>query len=260
MLAPSLNAQDSGASASPTPPQPPLLRRAPETAQWVITYKIEGESGKPEVAAKTGKSAKPTPAAKTKLVARNQDLIFERTVNENGVEIDWLRLQDGLAATTVNAKGWTVLPSPQPDFDAPDYSNQDFAGFDWISAQNFIGNKTVNGKKCLVFEDRVVTVNKAELDAIVSDIGRDFSWARTKDGKPRIFNRDDYKTSVTAYIDDETRLPVSLVYKTPAGETITRTYQFQPLSITLGVPPEVQAVFKATIHRTQQTTVGHAPI
>ena len=123
----------------------------------------------------------------------------------------------------------------------------------------------------MVFEDRVVTVEPSELGAIKSNISRDFTWMTLdKNGEPKsdasqpnrkrpIFNIEDYKYQVVAYIDDETRLPIALVYKTPTG-VMTRTYEFQAAPNLPALPPDVEALLKGSIQRQWRLSVAHAPI
>jgi hypothetical protein len=268
-LAADLHAQTAAATASPTPPLPPLIKRAPDKTQWVITYNLQA-TGANSGGAK-GATGKPAPPPKRRLVIKNQDMILEETLNENGVTIETWHIQSGLAVTSVGGKNWTLAPSSQPGFDTADYSSQDFAGFDWITQQNFTGEMEVKGRRCLVFQGKVVTPEPAELEAIKSDIGRDFTWVELdKNGKPkpitpemqarqRVFNIEDYKNPVVAYIDDETRLPIALVYKTPAGVT-TRTYEFQAAPTLPALPPDVQVLLKGSIQRQWRLSVARAPI
>ena len=263
-------------SPSPTPPLPPLIKPVADKVQWAITYKLQptgaGPGGAIEQSGTSPQSGKKDAAPPTvKFVIKNSELTLERILNENGVKIDSWHLRGGLAVTAVNGKDWILVPSTQAGFDSADYSRQDFAGFDWISPQNFSGVKSVNGRPCLVFTGKVVTLEPSELKAIQSDMSRDFSWMELDEkgeAKPitpemkarqRVFNIENYKSPVVAYIDDETRMPVALIYKTPSG-TITRTYQFQPAPAPLQLPPEAQAVLKGNVERQQRLSVSRAPI
>ncbi len=58
---------------------------------------------------------------------------------------------------------------------------------------------------------------------------------------------------VTAYIDEETRLPLALVYESPNG-TMTRSYSFQPLSQVPQMPAEVQKMLEA--YKQRQKMLG----
>lgn len=269
LLASDLHAQTSAAAAvSPTPPQMPLIKRAPDKVLWVITYKQE-----PDAASLAGAADQSGKHAKKREVIKSQDTIFERTLNENGVTMDTWHIPPGLVMTAVKGGEWTLAFPGQPGFDTADYSSQDFAGFDWISQQNFTGVTTVNGRRCLVFQGRVVTLEQSELSAISSDIARDLTWAdlpdekggsKPKPSEPRLkpqqrfFNIEDYKSPVAAYIDEETRLPVALVYKTPAG-TMTRTYEFRAAPA-LVPPPDLQKALESYKEREKRLSVARAPV
>jgi len=264
-LAQELFSQTPSPAVSATPPLPPLIKRAPDKVQWVISYKVAGPGIKThEAQQQAGKTVEPP--ARQKIVIKNQNLVFERTINENGAALDTWYLPPALAVSSSQGKSWTLASASSPGFESTNYASEDFAGFEWISQQNFKGLKEVNGRPCLVFQDRVVTIETAELEILRSDINRDFSWltlnengASTKGSPKRTFNIEDYKNPVVAYIDEQTRLPVALVYKCPAG-TVTRTYQFQPAPATLQLPPEAQVILNTSAERQRRMSAGHAPI
>jgi hypothetical protein len=117
----------------------------------------------------------------------------------------------------------------------------------------------------------VLTISPKQIQAIKDEIDRDFTWIELDENgeaKPatsemqarrRTFNIEDYKSDVVAYIDDETRLPVALVYTTPQG-AVTRTYQFQALSTPLVMPAEVRKLLEAFKMRQKRLNVSRAPI
>jgi hypothetical protein len=151
-----------------------------------------------------------------------------------------------------------------PTIDRGDYAASDFAGFDWISTSNFVGEKAVEGRKCFVFKDRIITQDPGEVNimknlvqrmhddwnaakGIAAQSGRRFTQA-----EPGQFNLDKYKGEVTAYIDEETRLPVALVY--PIGkQEVARYYQFQTGPETLLIPGDVQKLLPSSTPATAGT-------
>jgi hypothetical protein len=152
-------------------------------------------------------------------------------------------------------------------FETADYSTQDFAGLSWISAQNFKGEVDYKGKKCFLFQDKVITVEATELDAIKSNLARSFNTVKAdengnltiKEGEHPQFHLDDYKKDVYAFIDEESRLPIAVLYKTPIG-VVTRTYQYQKIQSMPPVPPEVQKALDAFKQREKSLSVPNAPI
>lgn len=253
-------------AASPTPPQPPFLNRAPDHVQWTITY-IKDSKGSGD-----GKVAENGSEPRGRTVAKDRDLVCEKTVNANNESFEAWRIGKGLMVTSSDGKKWVIGSGNQQGFDNVNYDTSDFSGFDWIGAQNFVGEKKVNGRPCLVFQDKVVTVEPSQLEMIKSTIDRDFNWmgeidengrsvngAQTGAPARRVFNIEDYKIQVTAYIDAETRLPIALVYASPQG-AVTRTYQFQALSTPLVMPDEVRKMLEAFKRRQKRLSVSHAPI
>lgn len=254
--------------AAPTPPQAPLLKRTPDPAQWIITFKAQGPASGSTTAHASG-SAAPGGAAparpKVMIVTKKGNTIDEKLVNENGVTIETWRIS-GYAVSAINGKDPVLSPSPGNSFNTTDYSTADFAGFDWISAQNFTGAQEIMGRHCLVFKSKIVTMEPAEIsllksirtNEIIEQIAREEEAAKaagnnstqTQPAAPQIapFNLDDFKVNVVAYIDDQSRVPVALVYETPNG-VVTRTYQFQPPPDSVLVPPDVQALLEKSAAR-----------
>jgi hypothetical protein len=246
--------------ASATPPQPPLLKRAPDSSQWVITFKPQGAASDLGGGAESHEGGAPPARPKVMTVTKNGNTICEKLVNENGATIETWRVP-GAAVSAVNGKNPVISPVPANTFHATDYSAADFAGFDWISLQNFAGRQDFQGRPCLVFKNKMVTMEPAEINMlksiraaeIAAQIDREEEAAAKAGQKagPEIrtetpiapFNPDDFKVEVVAYIDDQSRMPVALVYGTPKG-AMTRTYQFQPSPGSLLLPPEVRSLLE----------------
>jgi hypothetical protein len=181
--------------------------------------------------------------------------VFEKTTLENGSVLQFWHT-GGIGVMSVSGKPWIVVRGGN-SFDDTDYTQSDFAGFDWISQTNFAGRQKVAGRPCLLFKDRVVTLNPedmriAKAEADTRRLAAEFAkMDAQKAGKPapaveepKPFRVEDYKVDVTAYIDEETRLPIALVYASPKG-TMTRTYTFQALSQMPQMPAEVQKMLAA---------------
>jgi hypothetical protein len=247
----------------PAPPQPPFLNRAPASSQWTITFKAGAAKDSSAVhTAGDASSSRP----KEMVVTKNGKTIDEKLVNANGVTIETWHVP-GFTVSEVNGKDPVLSPSPGNSFNTTDYSTTDFAGFDWISSQNFIGAQEVMGRHCLVFKDRIVTMEPGEIslrktvreNEIAEQKEREekaaatAAWRHTTQAQPEEaslapFNPDDSKVEVTAYIDDQSRLPVALVYGTPNG-TMMRTYQFQPPPASVVLPPEVATLLEKSLER-----------
>lgn len=253
-------------AASPTPPQPPFLKRAPDHVKWTISY-VKNSKGPAD-----GKVLENGSEPRVRTVAKDRDLICEKTINASNESLETWRLDKGLTLTSSDGKKWVIGSGNQQGFDNVNYDISDFSGFDWVGAQNFVGEKKVNGRPCLVFQDKVVTVEPSQLEMIKSTIDRDFNWmgqidengrsvkgGQTNAPQRRVFNIEDYKTQVTAYIDDETRLPIALVYLTPTG-VLTRTYQFQSLPSPLVIPEGLRKTLEAFKVQQKRLRASQAPI
>jgi hypothetical protein len=250
------------ANSPDAPPQPPFLKRAPEKCQWQISTKASGNAlGSKEVGA--GRSASPP---KLTTVVKNGKVVFETRTLENGSALQFWRM-GGIALMSFSGRPWMMVQGGGNSFEDTDFIESDFAGFGWISEANFAGRQKVSGRPCLLFKDRVVTVNSEQvrlLKAAAEAAEAQAEFARmeaSRAGKsaadvlpaPTPFREDDYKVEVTAYIDEETRLPIALVYMSPEG-AMTRTYSFQPLSQAPQMPAEVQKMLQA--YKQRQKMLG----
>jgi len=257
-------------SAAPTPPLPPFINRAPDSTQWVVLYKTQANSGDSQNM--DGKMANLQPLLPVQEnVIKAKGMVMVNAINGNGAKSEAIYFSNGLAAISQGGSNWMVGSPSDQSFDSCDYSRQDFAGFDWISAENFAGSKQMNGRTYLIFKDRVVTISPAQVEAIKSDMATNFSWVPLdKNGKPLPitpemearrpkFNIENYKSDVTAYIDDQTRLPIALVYKTRNG-TVTRTYQFQPAKGSISIPPDAFKAIEVFRARQKSLSAPRAPV
>jgi hypothetical protein len=256
----------SGPQAAPTPPAPPLLSRVPDLTGWGITYTVEGA-----VAPSTGDSikdkAKQPDPLETKSVLKGGGIILELTAKGGAAPAQTWYLPGGVRMHSADGKTWIVGSASPAGFETADYTSQDFAGLGWISAQNFKGEVDYKGRKCFLFKDKVLTTEATELEAIRSHMDRSFDTVKTdengnitvKVGVHPQFHIEEFKRDVYAYIDQETRLPVAVLYKTPGG-IVTRSYQFQKLQTMPPVPPEVQKSLDSFKQREKSMSVPHAPI
>lgn len=248
---------------APTPPQPPFLKRAPASSQWTITFKAASAKSSGTAHAAGGDQA---PRPQVMVVTKNGNTIDEKLVNENGVTIETWHVP-GYSVSEVNGKDPVLSPKPANTFNTTDYSATDFAGFDWISSQNFIGAQEVMGRHCLIFKTKVVTMEPGEIslrksiraNEIIAQKEREeeatkkaarnhATQTQPEEAPIAALNPDNFKVEVTAYIDDQSRLPVALVYGIPNG-VMMRTYQFQPPPASVVLPPDVIALLEKSVER-----------
>jgi len=251
---------------SPTPPAPPLLRRVPDLTGWGITYTVGGTATPETADSGTGKAKQPEPL-ETKSILKGSGMILEITAKGGGASTQTWYLPGGVRMHSADGKTWVVGAASPAGFETVDYTTQDFAGLGWISPQNFKGEVDYKGRKCFVFSDMVVTAESSELEAIKSHLDRSFDTVKTdENGNTTVqvgvhpqFHIEDFKKEVYAYIDEESRLPVAIMYKRPGG-IVTRTYQFQKLN-TMPLPPaEVRKALDLFKQREKSLSVPHAPI
>jgi hypothetical protein len=172
-----------------TPPPGPLIqKRADDFSCWTITQKLAAATASPSPASASGKkdsdgSLQTTSFVKTGDVLRAIIVDSQhRTWNiwvKNGMQVVIWPDQKSVGVVTKPGSSSDINPF------YVDLSASDFPVFQWISADNYAGIRTVLGKRCLIFKDKVKALPKGEKDnGIVSE-------------------------SVAA-VDYDTRLPVSL--------------------------------------------------
>ena len=105
-----------------------------------------------------------------------------------------------------------------------DYSKSDFPAFDWVSKANFVGMRTVLGKKCWVFTENRLGISE-ESKEIVQKQGN--------------YSPKQYEFPITAYIDADTRLPVLLAW----GQ--------ESIRVTFLPPPQAMQTLPASIAKAE---------
>lgn len=204
--------------------EPLVVPRAPEFSAWVArcTYgaaaselsaaAVEGPEGVNMTAqAQPGGAAK-RPEWASRSVIKTGDVRCEIDLFTNGDRLE--RWQTGATCVSPRTVGGRLFLKTQE----PVREARDFLEFDWVSQGNFKGIKTFNGRRCLVFEDRVETAQILD--------PREFALVGPS-GAP-----DEMLITAQAAIDAETRLPVGLILGNQKW-----TYEMQaPPTATLTVP------------------------
>jgi hypothetical protein len=231
------------AGGAGTLPAGPLMKRAPAPSKWTMIYKAQqGGDGQRDI-------------PRGGIVVKAQNAIFERITTAEGSTLEAWRVGKKLIRG-VNGKDWVDAYDATPSINRTDYATSDFAGFDWIALSNFVGEKAVAGRKCLVFKDRVIAAEPSEVYRVKALAQQRIDdWRAAKmvseqagkkftDPEPEPFDMSKYMGEATAYIDEETRLPVALIY--PLGKQIVaRYYQFERAPEMLSIPPDVQKLLGA---------------
>ncbi len=233
-----LGAQESSATKVP-PPKPPFIKRVTLPAAWTITFTRPAADETVDLVAlkkflKATVGADPKlqksideinePIAKpmirtlvctrttdfTKESSKFSDETTQTTYIFNIARITKHIAYDGLIR---NRRDQSVVTY------SPDFTDADFAGFDWLSAENYKGVQSVMGHECYFFSDEVESEDSKMLKA---------SGMKPADAK-------DSKFTARAFIDIKTRLPVVL----QRGEE-TRVYAMaKPAAADLVLPAEV---------------------
>jgi len=202
-------------------PQPllsgPLLNRAPESALWTVIIS-RTSSRKPEARREKGAPAElqQLTVAKSKTTYREERLLSDGTKSE-------VWRVGAMQISALPGSGELTIFEPSPSSIAlldpeayTDYSKTDFPGFEWISKKNYRGVQELAGRPCLVFEEAA------------SDPS-----GEAPEGAPQIL-----RTSMAAWIDLETRLPVIL-----QKGAKTNAYRFgTPPQGMLTLPPRIQSL------------------
>ncbi|HSJ02537.1 MAG TPA: hypothetical protein VK956_08795 [Verrucomicrobium sp.] len=179
-------------------PAGPLCQtRAPDLAQWIVTFKATGaEVLQPNAPMETNRTdfqktiTKSGSTYHVKILTGTQSVVEKWCVGE-------------LQITSMpNAQRPVLATADSPDPYFINLTKGDFEGLGWISAKNFTGVKSMTGVDCLVFKD----VLPGESPGVT--------------------------VPVQAVVDLKTRLPVSL----QVGDSLT-TYQFNPAPTSELKPP-----------------------
>ena len=234
-----LQAQSPAPKINPVPlPSGKLLAPAPENAQWIIditavppgaatpgvTKARSAASPKPRATkARPATSPKPSPritVAKSGSIKHVTGIVFNGTTEELWIDgATEVMLAPGMERPAIFDDNGSVDPYYTK------YCRADFPGFEWISAGNFAGESAYGSRKCLVF--RAVT----KVDVPASDA--------TGETAPAL-----------AYIDEETRLPISLEKN---GQTLL--FQFgDPPNPPISLPPELEAALTARKNHVKDLT------
>lgn len=234
-----LGAQDNGSASKVPPPQPPFIKRVNLPAAWTIAFTRPAADEMVDLVAlkkflkeSMGDNAEilksldeiKEPIAKpmirtldctrttdfTKEASKFSDDTTQTTYIFSIARITKHVAYDGLIR---NRRDQSVVTY------SPDFTKADFAGFDWLSTENYKGVQSVMGRECYFFSEEVESEDSKMLKA---------TGMKPADAK-------DSRFTARAFIDIKTRLPVVL----QRGEE-TRVYAMaKPAAADLVLPPEV---------------------
>ncbi len=232
------------AEAAPLPEQTPvplapgpLLNRAPDYSQWLVSSK----SGPAD--------AVQAPDQKTKYdqitrVRKTGSIRYEITANADGRRFEkWCtgNLQATVIPGVKDPQIAMASAVAKGNVGYTDYSQSDFPGFEWISRKNYIGTQSMAGVPCIVFHTGPDDTGAAALSGT----------AAPNPGAPVAIP----KGGSTAYIAADSRLPVLLV-----ADGSMKFFQFEaPPSTPLVLPPNVEAALDNITMRLRQAAAPPPP-
>lgn len=221
---PLAGAQESSSSAQVPQvelPAGPLLKRASDVAQWVITHKAEGglkdEKGNLKPASADARDFRAG-------VKKSKNIYQVEIGTGEKDRVDKWCLGDLQITKMPNAQFPVISTAEEPDPFHMNFSRTDFPGFEWISPKNFVEVREVGGVACMIFRDRLTVSPELSLEA-------------------------------EAAINLETRLPVSL----QLGEGLTTFRHETPSFATLTPPADVTALAKQWHERLRRASLLPPP-
>jgi hypothetical protein len=211
--------------AEPPPlPSGPLIKRAPDFAQWTYSFIFSTETPK------TGDKSAVSEHDVNTVVVKTGTMYHVQSIDGIGMKIEKWIVGNMQVTIVPNAK----FPSLSTGASIGD-PNSDFTGFDWISPKNYTGVEKVRGLDCYVFRSKI----KAKSASTIPEL----------DMNPK------EKVEVVACIDMKSLLPISL----QSGESMT-TYRYgQTPSAKLVPPANVQALIDNYNMRLKQAAMMPPP-
>ena len=221
------------------PPTEPFIKKVPLPGAWTITFTRPAEEETVDMAeirklmitslgpdspiVKSLENSKPfaKPMVRTMVVTKTSDFAKEAVkysdeTTQTSYVFNVARITkhiafDGLIRSRTAAEIGSYTPN---------YTKEDFQGFEWLSLKNYKEIQPVQGRPCYVFE--------SEQESAPNPL---FAADKSTKDSPKLYR---------AYIDVETKLPVAL----QTGKE-TRVYAFSPpTAADLTLPPEVLAEIK----------------
>jgi hypothetical protein len=186
-------------------PSGAVLKRAPESAQWIVTHKVTGgqkdENG-------NFKPGPPNEKDFRAIFSKGNSVFHLEMTFGDGHRVDKWCLGEIQITKTPNARLPVISRAQEPDASFQDFSKGDFPDLAWVSPKNFVERRKVGNADCLIFRDRVRISDKVSVDG-------------------------------EAAIDATTRLPVSLVL-----DGALTTYEHKTPSAAITPPAEILSLAK----------------
>lgn len=212
-----------GANRAELPPGP-LLNRAPDSAEWEVSYHASGIPNAGGAAVPLEPSTDDSRSYKA-TIAKSKD-VYHVEVAKGGEKIDKWCIGSAQVTTSPNAQ----LPivslkgNDQGDPFYVDFSKADFPGLQWISKNNFAGVTNNGSADILLFRDELPDATGEKVPAI-------------------------------AAIDMKTRWPLYM----RVGEAVTLFENIRASSVQVLPPPDVAARVNAGQERLRKASLVPPP-
>jgi len=227
-------------------PSEPILKRAPSIAEWTITFRSDRDKALKGVIGADSGSAENTAVKKfdslKSLTVSKSGATYREIFRESDGPTTEKWIADGLQVyETTHSKmiARSILPSSSYSDNYSDYRRSDFEELEWVSPQNFVGIKDLNGRK--VFEFRVDSAERKLTPRELSNMADpDFNESPAH-LQSHLKKQAGNSPGFTAFLDITTQLPVWF----DDGQT-GRIYEFSNSpSASLSIPSRFAAELNA---------------
>ncbi len=187
-------------------PAPPFVRNAPSHAAWTIEHQKPG-------AAKT-----PSPSAKA-FLKKTEVVKFGPTRREidewsDGARVERWFYQGCHVFEQRGAQDVYVVNSSADAFQRltyPDYSQNDFPEFEWLSVETYVGDKPLHGTSAQLFQKPLAAISGPVAAQIQAATGADIPKIATPEAR-----------LLKVWIDPQSRLPLAV-----ENRSKTKVYTFR---------------------------------
>ena len=216
----------SAPQAAPIPPGP-LIKGAPASSKWIVTFKYAEEKKK--------NKSDPKPEVRGTrvqqiLAMRSGPVTYEEITDESGNKTEkWFTNDEIYIRKPGSSEFLTSGAKEITNANYESHSPLGFQGFDWISKTKFVGIQTILDRPCLVFSDQ------KEEQALLNPALFAYFKAMKADSGVKDGGSSGVSVGVLACIDLSTRLPVLLQIGAE-----TRTFAFlEPPTTPVTLPAEL---------------------
>ena len=226
----------SAMAQDPTPPvvtEPFIVPHAPAFSRWTVSYVYSGKQGTSGDASSGDGSAgsQQKNLLQQRLVVKTGSVRMEQMVYPATQGERWQHNSEVVVRDAFTNKITVDPPTPVE-------SEVDFSEFAWINQNNLKGVRTIDGTKCVVFEEKI--------DPTILSTPRYHPDAASKIDPQML-------VVATAIINFDNRLPISL-----KGGNLTLKYAFLPTPTeVLSIPSAFTDVLR---QYEQQRKILHAPL